>query len=332
MFSALSEERIFSGSEHRREDSRRRWLSVAFVALAYALVVGAVFYQRAIEPPPQPEEIPVEIVVEQPPPPPPSPPAAQPAPQPTEAPKPPDVDLTPAHELPKAGTAETDNGDKEKDAKAAPAPDAEDKTHDKLSGAEAKAEAPKPEATPEPAPSPEPTPTPEASATPEPTPVETPMPDMKTTPDGEIPAAAASPPKPQPESTAPPAPAKAEPPAGKSKFAPMFAALPDVEFGGAAIKSPGGGAARGTYLTIVYGMIMPRVHKPNDARSMVGRGHGAVVFSVDGQGRLVDRWIAEPSGSPELDRAVFNAIGAAGPFPPPPARGTVQLRFTYDGG
>ncbi len=154
---------------------------------------------------------------------------------------------------------------------------------------------------------------------------------MKLSDEGDVPAAA-SPPKPQPESTAEPAPMKAEPPAGKAKIAPMFAALPDVDFGGAAIKTPvTGGQARGTYLSIVYGMIMPRVHRPHDARSQVGRGHGSVVFSVDGQGRLVDRWIADESGSRELDQAVFNAIGAASPFPPPPGRGTVQLRFSYDG-
>ena len=330
MFSALSEERVFQSPEHRREDARRRRWSVVLVGLIYAVIAGSLIYQRAEAPPPEPEEIPVEVVVEQPPPPPaPAPPAV--AKQP-DAPKPPDVDLTPATDAPKAGTAATDNGDKEKDAKAAPAPEAEDKSHDTLAGAQAKAEAPKPETTPEPAPTPEPTPTEQATATPEPTPEPSPAPPLKVTNDGEVPAPA-SPPKPQPENTTMPAPEKPEAPAGKAKFAPMFAALPDVEFGGASIKTPvSGGNARGTYLSSLYGLIMQRVHKPADARAMVGRSHGAVVFSVDGQGRLVDRWIAEESGSPDLDRAIFNAIGAASPFPPPPSRGTVQLRFSYDGG
>lgn len=242
--------------------------------------------------------------------------------------------MTPAHDAPKAGTAETDNGDKENDAKPPPAPEVEDKSANKLSGAEAEGQAPKPEATPEPAPSPQATPTPVATPSPEPTQDETPPPPLKEANDGEVPSAAPTPPPapPQPETEAP-APQKAQPPAGKAKFSPMFASLPDVDFGGAAIKTPvTGGNARGTYLSMVYGLIMPRIRKPSDARQQVGRGRGAVVFSVDGQGRLIDRWVAEESGSPELDRAVFNAIAAAAPFPPPPTRGTVQLRFTYNGG
>jgi protein TonB len=333
VFAALSEERIFYIPKSRREDIRRRALSLVLVTLIYGGLAVAVFYQRTPTVAAQPEEIPVEVVVE-PPPPPPAPPPPEPKAKDSQPPKPPDIDLTPAHDAPKAGTAETDNGDKEKDAKPPPAPEAEDKSAEKLSGADAQAQAPKPEATPTPEPTPtsEPTPAPTATPEPTPTPVETPPPPLKASDSGDVPAPAASP-APQPANTAPPAPEKAQPPAGKAKNAPLFAALPDVEFGGAAMKTPvTGGAAHATYLSMVYGMIMPHVRKPTDARSMVGRGRGAVVFSIDGQGRLVDRWISEQSGSPELDKAVFDAIGVSGPFPPPPGRGTVQLRFTYDGG
>jgi len=248
----------------------------------------------------------------------PPPPPPPPAPPKAEAPPPP-VDLAPAFDAPRAGEADTDTGDKEKAAKPPPAPAAEDKSAEREAGAEAKAEAPNPEAPP----------TPAAAA---PSAPSEPAPPLKTA-EGEIPAATPPAPEPtpaptpQPQASAPPSPAKPAPAAGKS--APLFASVPDVDFGGAAMKSPvSGGSARATYTSILLGAILPHFHKPPGGRSTLGARSGVVNFSVDAQGRLINRYIAEESGLPELDRAAVEAVGAASPFPPPP-RGVANGTFSW---
>ncbi|HYC26378.1 MAG TPA: TonB family protein, partial [Roseiarcus sp.] len=48
-----------------------------------------------------------------------------------------------------------------------------------------------------------------------------------------------------------------------------------------------------------------------------------------GRGNLGQRRISQSSGSRELDRAAYEAIGQASPFPPPPQGAPIGLRFTY---
>jgi protein TonB len=136
----------------------------------------------------------------------------------------------------------------------------------------------------------------------------------------------APPPKPV---AAPPASPAQKPAVAKGKPVPMFESLPDVEFGGAALKAPvAGGQARATYLTVVYGMIMPHFTKLAGKLKGYHAKQGTVTFGVDGRGRLTMRIISEESGSRELDAAAFDAIGEAGPFPPPPTLGG-YIAFHY---
>ncbi len=201
------------------------------------------------------------------------------------------LDEKPATDAPRAGSSDKDTGDEDKPDKAPPPP----------------APAPSPEAA-------KPTAA-EAQAPATPPNPPTPIENAEET---------APPPTPAPQTVA-----KAEPEA-PAKPAPMFASLPDIDFGGAAMRSPvSGGHAKATYLSMVYGRVMAHFRRPPDAAAAVGRGRGAVVFSVDARGDLVNRWVDDPSGSPDLDRAAFNAVGAGSPFPPPPTGGMVQLRFVY---
>ena len=304
-FVAHAEERIYVPLTAKPRERGRRAVAAAGAAAIYATLACLIVIEaRHATLAPSAEEIPVEIVVEPPPPP------KEEAPPPQA-----NLDETPATDAPREGTADKDTGDQEKEAKtpppAAPIPQP---TEAKPSPAPTQAAEPTPQATPEP----------------------TPQPTQETPPlrvaNGETPPPApapASPPAPQVASLEPPAAPKAELTAPK----PFFNSVPDIDFGGAAMRSPvTGGAARATYLSILYGKIMPHFHKPADARSIVGHGRGVVVFSVDARGQLIDRWITEESGYHALDRAAFDAVGAGAPFPPPPSGGEVRVRFEYSGG
>ena len=98
--------------------------------------------------------------------------------------------------------------------------------------------------------------------------------------------------------------------------------MPDVDFGGVAITSPvTGGDAKSTYLSTLYGLIVPRLRVPAVAHAYGRRLTGAIGLSVDGRGRLISRFIVEGSGSLELDEAAMQAVAAASRlFPPPPHR------------
>lgn len=301
-FAAHAEERLYAAStDHDPRAPRRIWavLAAAAIYLLFAAVIAIeARFPPAIVPPEQ--EIPIEIVTAPPEPPPPPPQASPPSQQ---------LDETEAHDAPRAGTSKTDDsGTTEKEAKAAPAAPAPDASAERVSGAEAEAKAP----------------TPQAATVPDvapPTPETPPLPETN----GDAP-----PPNPKQAMSAPAAPAKPAPAAGKPK--PIFDSVPDVDFGGAAkMAAVSGGMAKATYLSIVYGMIMPHIHRPPGAPAVGPKIKGTVVFSIDGRGRLLERWVADTSGSPDLDRAVFDAIGAASPYPPPPHGGTIQLRFVYGG-
>ena len=167
-----------------------------------------------------------------------------------------------------------------------------------------------------PPPSPVPTPSPEESK-----PAEAPAPELPKTAEAEAPA-----PKPDPKET----PAKAKP-SVLAALPKTFDTVPDVEFGGAAIKSPvTGGNAKSTYLSVLYGLIVPRLHVPAVAHAYGRRLTGVIGMAVDGRGRLTQRFVAEGSGSMELDEAAMQAVAAASRlFPPPPHGAPIGMKFTY---
>jgi outer membrane biosynthesis protein TonB len=307
LFSALSDEPIFHASEHRREDARRRWLSVALVASVYGLIAAAVLFEHLAPLPPVTREIPVEIVVappqEQKP-----PPKPEPEPKLAEKPKPPDKDERPAYDAPKAGTAREDDVDRKSDTKPPPAQEASVQSAEKAAGAEGQEQAPQLAALPQPAPQ-----------TPEPA-----QPPLKTADDGELPQASAAPP-----SEAPAAPSKPLFAAGKGK---LFAALPSVEFGGAPMKAPvENGEGPAGYLNIVVGLIRARLHKPHLTRTVEGAAFGLIVFRLGDDGRILDSWFVQHSGSPEYDRAEMDALTGAAPFPKPPYIGrSIEYRYRVE--
>jgi protein TonB len=202
--------------------------------------------------------------------------------------------------------------DYEKPATDAPREGKSDHDDEHVAEKETPAKAPPPPPPAPPSPSPEPTPSPQASA-----------PEAPLEKDAEIPAA------PTPQPTQPPAPPPK--PSVLAALPKTFDSVPDVDFGGAAIKSPvTGGNAKSTYLSTLYGLIVPRLHVPALAHAYGRRLTGAIALQVDGSGRLAMRFVAEASGSPELDEAAMKAVAEASrEFPPPPRHAPMGMKFTY---
>ena len=116
----------------------------------------------------------------------------------------------------------------------------------------------------------------------------------------------------------------------KGESIPNFAPMPDFKIASAAEMTPvGGGKARATYLSVLYGLIMKRLRSPAVDAAAHTAGEGVIVFTVSGDGRLIGRTMELSSGSSELDGAAYAAIGAAAPYPPPPYGEQISLRFSY---
>jgi periplasmic protein TonB len=171
-----------------------------------------------------------------------------------------------------------------------------------------------------PPPPPEPTPSPEAT---QPA-AQEPAPELPKAEEAEAPP-------PVKAETPAPAPSPKPKPTQLASLPTTFENVPDLDFGGAAIKSPvTGGNAKSTYLSMLYGLIVPRLHVPPVAHAYGRRLKGAISFAVDGRGRLMHRFVAEGSGSVELDAAAMEAVSAASrSFPPPPKGAPIGMTFTY---
>jgi periplasmic protein TonB len=171
-------------------------------------------------------------------------------------------------------------------------------------------------AAPPPPPAPA-TPTPEAS------PAEAPAPEAPKAVEAELPTPV--------KSATPQQPAPAKSPTVADVLAKAMEPPPDLEYGGQAIDSPvTGGNAKSTYLTKLYGLIVPKLRVPAVAHAYGRKLTGAVSFSVDGRGRLRQRFVSSGSGSMELDEAAMEAVGEASrAFPPPPRGAPIGMTFTY---
>lgn len=174
------------------------------------------------------------------------------------------------------------------------------------------AEKPKPAAAPPPA---APTPSPEASK-----PAQAPAPELAKAEEAESPPPAKAEPTPAPPK-----------PTALAALPKSFDSVPDVDFGGEAMKSPvTGGGAKATYFSMLYGLVVPRMRVPAVAKAYGRRLTGVVAFVVDGRGRLTQRFVVESSGSLELDEAAMQAVAEAShSFPPPPRKAPIGMRFTY---
>ncbi len=291
-----------------------RWIAFGAAFLLHLAILGPIWLQFDWQPQvaPPSEEIPVEIVVEQPKPPP------QPQPQPSNEPalpKPP-IDLEPAHDAPR-GEASDDKTPRYGDSAA--------------KNAEKKAAPDQPQVGDKAAPS-------DAAK-----PVEPTADHQTETKDDDGPQKASD-----------DALALAEPPAtaaattdAQAKVATMigqplptwskgkefstFEPVPDVQFGDAAASPVGGGQARTTYLTIVYGLIMKHLRMTDDVRANAEQVVGAISFAVDGHGEIMQRSVAKPSGVNALDAAALEAVREAAPYPTPPMGLPIGMKFTYGG-
>ncbi len=276
-----------------RGSPRDRVRRGAAMLVAMALEFGvfaAIWRERTVDVTPQATEIPVEIVTE------PTPPPPAPPPQSQEY-------IKPATDAPREGKSDHDDenvAEKKKPAKAPPPP-APPSPSPEPSKAAAPAPAPAPE-LPQAAEAEAPPPL-KAEATPSPSPVEA-------------------------KPTGSPAPSK---PSVAAALPKTFDSVPDVDFGGEAIKSPvTGGNAKSTYLSTLYGLIVPRLRVPAVAHLYGRRLSGAIGLMVDGHGRLLQRFVVEGSGSLELDEAAMQAVAAASrQFPPPPHGAPIGMKFTY---
>ncbi len=74
-------------------------------------------------------------------------------------------------------------------------------------------------------------------------------------------------------------------------------------------------------------MIRSHFRRPPNV-TLPTRG-GAIVFTVDESGNLVQRKVVSSSGSPNLDLAVMAAIAEAAPYPAPPDWQPRSMRLTY---
>ncbi len=289
-----------------------RWLALFSAFGLHAIVVSLVILENfwGAASAPQVQEIPVEIVVETPQP---KPPEARPSPEPSLRTQ--SLDEEPARDAPRAAN------DEKVERKA---PDEKTKAPTRQNTAKAPGEETAPD---QPAP---PARQSEAHAAPQP---RQPAPDKAVdSADGAVAPNSESPNAEPPRAATPAPPAKVATFVGQplptwSKGGPFstFDPLPDIELGSAAEATTiTGGKAKKTYLTVLYGMIMSHVRYAGH-----GDAQGELVFTVDGAGRLVQRQIARPSGSRELDAAALSAIAEAAPFPPPPQGLPVRLRFSY---
>lgn len=310
----LSAEPLDHQPEPAPTAAERRGLAIALAAAAvlHLVIPLEILAYYAVWPPaaaPAEQEIPIEVVVE-----PPPPKEEKPQDQPKPPPQP--EDERPAYDAPSAATQEKAN--RESPDLKTQAPAAETQPQQKP-GAPQQSETP---------------PAAEEQKAQAPPPVE-----EKPTPNADDPAAAtqspwdstAAPPaaKVEPKPAPPPAP---KPPPTTPAGAPLPTddVLPEYKFAHAATKSPVvGGTADTRYFTVVYGMIRSHLRAPSGPSAAPPSRGGAIVFTVDESGNLLQRKLVSASGSPSLDMAVMTAIAEAAPYPAPPNWQPRSMRLTY---
>ncbi len=300
---------------------RRRFLFIlAACLIAHAILVAVMIYQNSkAEKLAQPEEIPVELVqqipqpqVEPPPPPPPPPPKEK-----QQQPKQKMVeDEKAAFDAPREANKETVERE---------APEQTTQAQKQATPTEQNAQTPAP---------PKP---PEAMANAE---VQAPQEDAPVKPADNNPNAepldkAESAPEKKP--TEKKAPVLSKEPTTKAKrttVADQLASLaptPEYHLGSAARPSPiGGGTAKTTYLSILFGLIMRQFHFPPGIEESHLQAEGIIAFYVDENGNLTHQAVYRASGRPDLDQAAMVAVRRASPFPPPPAGDPHAIWFHFD--
>ena len=311
---AEADQRMFAPGPPIAGDRRSLAVALAAACCLHAATLGALTYQWdfSAASSPNEREIPVEILVEPPQPKPPEPPAPAPARQ---------LDETTAHDAPRDATKENvpraadDNASQSPPAPPTPEPpatrpdsakSAEDWAKDELQAPSQPVEAPLTQA--------------ETDLASEP--------ETETKPSAEKPEEADA----KPSSASVPAFVGLPfPKWTKGEAVPNFAPMPDFKIASAAEAAPvGGGKAKATYLSVLYGLIMAHLQSPAvKFAAHTTASEGVIVFTVSGTGKLLGRTIEKSSGSSELDAAAYAAVGEGAPYPAPPYGEQIGLRFTY---
>ncbi|MGO9672895.1 MAG: TonB family protein [Methylocella sp.] len=314
---AETDDHLIAPTETAPDSARRRFILIlAACLIAHALLVAFLIYEnRNAERLAQPEEIPVELVQQIPEPqvepPPPPPKEKQPQPKQKVA-----DDEKPAFDAPREANKETIERE---------ASEQHTQAQRQAAPTEQNAQTPAP---------PKP---PEATANAD---VQAPQEDAPVKPADENPNAepldkAEAAPEKQP--TEKKAPVLSKAPTTKAKqttIADQLASLaptPDYHLGSAARPSPvGGGTAKTTYLSILFGLIMRQFHFPPGLQESHQQIEGIVAFYVDERGNLTHQAIYRASGRPDLDQAAMIAVRRAAPFPPPPPGDPHAIWFHFD--
>jgi protein TonB len=267
------------------------------------------------------QETPVEVIVEPPPPPPqpkPEPQAKEekPAEKPQEKPKAKQQQQPyeePATDAPRAESPEKINR---------PAQDKETKALRKAPPSDQTAQKPSPEKRPSPV----------AGAAPEVSPEPPALKQVEDKPDAEV-TERAEINHDKPDAKEPRAESQGETKQGAKSLADQLTnpePVPYYQFSGAAKAAPvTGGTANTTYLSTLWGLIVPSMRIPERIKENHLRGDGVLVFNVDIKGNLTRMGIQQSSGLADLDAEALAAVRRAAPFPPPPRGLTYSISFAF---
>jgi protein TonB len=91
-----------------------------------------------------------------------------------------------------------------------------------------------------------------------------------------------------------------------------------------------GGSAATTYLSILYGLIMPRLHIPPAIRGQHAKSFGQIGFIIDGGGQIMQMYVIRTSGIRVFDDAALAAVRQSSPVPAPPGHRPLSVVFTFD--
>ncbi|GLI91909.1 TonB family protein [Methylocystis echinoides] len=329
-FAAVAMERLFDPRIRGAVASRPRFL--AFLALGLLLhltILAFLLWEDKRMTPPPAEEIAVEVITEPPPPEPPpqpeekkeEPPPPEPEKQQQEKQKPPPPPPPPPEKLEEPATDAPKLESKAKSEQDAPEEQKEAKTPRKDQPTEKVV--PKDE-------KPEGLKDAEDDADGDKKAKPAPLKEVEDKPDAEVIEQAEKTPK--PDKPTPDAAKPAKKGEGKSiaEQVAALAPLPDFKLAAPPKTSPvGGGQAKTTYLTILYGLIMPHMRIPPRVREIQMSSKGVVAFYIDEMGNLTHQAVYKTSGLPDLDAAALAAVRAAAPFPPPPRGLPRAMLFSY---
>jgi protein TonB len=305
-------------------------LAVHAAIFALLVILDAILLPRET----RTQETPVEVIVE--PPPPPQPP---PQPKPEPKPEPQAKEEKPQEEKPKEKPpqekpqAKQQQQPHEEPATDAPRAESPEKINRQAKDKETKAvrKAPPSDQTAQ-KPSPEKRPSPVAGAAPEVSPEPPALKQAEDKPDAEV-TERAEINHDKPDQNEPRAESQGETKQGAKSFADQLTnpePVPYYQFSGAAKAAPvTGGTANTTYLSTLWGLIVPTMRIPERVKENHLRGDGVLVFNVDIKGNLTQIGIQQSSGFADLDAEALAAVRRAAPFPPPPRGLTYSISFSF---